>query len=35
MVKIYADLIKQGAGNWTIERVPERWRADVKEILNI
>ena len=33
MVKIYANLVKQRL--WTIERVPERWRADVKEILNI
>ncbi len=32
MAKIYANLIKQGF--WAIEQVPERWKAEVEEILN-
>ncbi len=32
MVKIYVNLIKQGL--WNIEQVPERWKAEVQEILN-
>lgn len=31
MAKIYAKLVK--AGTWTIEQVPERWRAQVEEML--
>ncbi len=32
MVKIYANLIKQGL--WSIDQVPERWKVEVQEILN-
>lgn len=32
MAKIYVNLIKQGL--WKIEQVPERWKAEVQEILN-
>lgn len=32
MVKIYVNLIKQGL--WIVEQVPERWKAEVQEILN-
>jgi len=32
MAKIYVNLIKQGL--WTIEQVPERWKAEVEDILN-
>lgn len=28
MVNVYVNLIRNG--KWTIERVPERWRADVQ-----
>lgn len=31
MAKIYAKLVK--AGTWTIEQVPERWRAQVEALL--
>ena len=31
MAKIYADLVRRGQR--TIEEVPERWRAEVEEIL--
>lgn len=32
MAKIYYNRIK--AGKWTIEEVPERWRADVQAMLD-
>ena len=32
MVKIYYNRIK--AGKWTIDKVPERWRADVQAMLD-
>lgn len=32
MAKLYANLIKQDL--WSIEQVPEKWKAEVKEILN-
>ncbi len=32
MAKIYADLVKKGL--WTLEQVPERWRAEVEILLN-
>ena len=31
MTKIYCDLIL--AGRWTLDKVPERWRAGVAEAL--
>lgn len=32
MAKVYANLIKQRL--WTIDRVPEKWRAEVEALLN-
>lgn len=32
MVKVYYDLIK--VGQWQIENVPVRWRADVQAMLD-
>lgn len=32
MAKVYANLIRQGL--WTIDRVPEKWRAEVEALLN-
>lgn len=32
MAKVYARLVK--AGTWAIEDVPERWRDDVKRIID-
>lgn len=31
MAKLYATLIREG--KWTIDKVPERWRADVEKLL--
>ena len=31
MVKVYCNLIKQG--KWSLERVPEKWRAEVAAAL--
>ena len=31
MAKVYANLIRQGF--WTIDRVPEKWRAEVENLL--
>ena len=31
MAKLYADLIAQG--RWTLSRVPKRWLAEVKALL--
>lgn len=31
MAKIYATLVREG--KWTMEKVPERWRAEVEKIL--
>ena len=32
MAKLYYNLIVNG--KWTIERVPEKWRGEVKELLS-
>lgn len=32
MVKLYYNLIKHG--NWTLDRVPEKWRIEVEKMLN-
>lgn len=32
MAKLYYDLIKDG--NWTLDRVPAKWRAEVEAMLN-
>ncbi len=32
MAKIYYNRIK--AGTWTIDQVPERWRADIQAMLD-
>lgn len=31
MAKIYATLVR--GGKWTLDKVPERWRAEVEKIL--
>ena len=31
MAKLYADLIRKGL--WTLDNVPQRWRAQVAELL--
>lgn len=31
MAKIYATLVREG--KWTMEKVPERWRAEVEKLL--
>lgn len=31
MAKIYATLVREG--KWTLDKVPERWRAEVEKIL--
>ena len=32
MAKVYYNLIKQG--KWTLDRVPQKWRAEVEALLN-
>lgn len=34
MAKIYANLVKNNIDGWTIDKVPERWRAEVEALLN-
>lgn len=34
MAKIYARLCKDADSGWTLEMVPERWRAEVQKILS-
>ncbi len=31
MAKIYATLVREG--KWTMEKVPQRWRAEVEKLL--
>ena len=31
MAKIYATLVRQG--KWTLDKVPERWRDEVRQML--
>lgn len=33
MAKLYYNLVVNPNTNWTIEMVPERWRAEVEEML--